>query len=243
MSIDYLVRLEQGRDTNPSAAVLFALSEALRLTPTERHHLAGLVAQSNSADFCPGGSVAVPTAPATIVALVEQLHPTPAVVVGPYGDLLAWNPAWEALAAPMGLLEGTTPNLARFTFLHPAAPEVFVEWEAQADEQASLLRGAALRWRDDERFVALLTELQQVPAFETRWSAHQVTQKRRGTKSLRHPELGLLHIDHEAMVLSDEAGQQILAWLPADGATAAAVERAAGAALVSPAQLRVVGEA
>jgi transcriptional regulator with XRE-family HTH domain len=243
VSIDYLVRLEQGRDTNPSTAVVSALSEALRLTSTERHHLAALVAQSNNSDFCPGGSIAVPSVPATVVALVEQLDPTPAVIVGPYGDLLAWNPAFGALAEPMGMLVGDTPSLPWFTFLHPAAADVFVDWEAQADEQTSLLRSAALRWRDDERFISLLAELQQVPAFEARWSSHQVTHKRRGTKSLRHPDLGLLHIDYEAMALNDEAGQQIYAWLPADPATAAAFERVAGATPVSPAQLRVVGEA
>jgi len=44
ISVDYLVRLEQGRDRNPSAAVVASLAEALRLTEEERAHLGHLVA-------------------------------------------------------------------------------------------------------------------------------------------------------------------------------------------------------
>ena len=36
VSVDYLVRLEQGRDVHPSAEVLAALADALRLTDDER---------------------------------------------------------------------------------------------------------------------------------------------------------------------------------------------------------------
>src|SRR6266545_938534 len=42
VSIDYYTRLEQGRNTNPGAAVLDALATALRLDDTERDHLRGL---------------------------------------------------------------------------------------------------------------------------------------------------------------------------------------------------------
>ena len=39
ISVDYLIRLEQGRATNPSPQVLAALARALRLTAGERDHL------------------------------------------------------------------------------------------------------------------------------------------------------------------------------------------------------------
>jgi len=39
VSVDYYIRIEQGRDTNPGAAVLAALATALRLDPDEREHL------------------------------------------------------------------------------------------------------------------------------------------------------------------------------------------------------------
>jgi transcriptional regulator with XRE-family HTH domain len=49
VSVDYLVRLEQGRATNPSPQVLAALARALRLASTERDLLftcAGVAAPS-----------------------------------------------------------------------------------------------------------------------------------------------------------------------------------------------------
>ena len=39
VSVDYYVRLEQGRDTNPGTGVLDALATALRLDDDERAHL------------------------------------------------------------------------------------------------------------------------------------------------------------------------------------------------------------
>jgi transcriptional regulator with XRE-family HTH domain len=241
VSIDYLVRLEQGRDTNPSPAVLAALGDALRLTPQERHHLVSLVTLTNNASYCPGGDVAEPEVRGTVRRLLDQLDPSPAFVLGPYGDILAWNPSWHRLAEPMGLLTHAVPNLARFVFLDPAASSTFVDWAAAADDQAAALRGAAVRWRDDDRFVALVAELERVPEFASRWSAHRVVEKSVGSKALRHPDLGELHISYETLALADESGQRLVAWLPADEATTAAFA-GASRALTSPAQLRVVGE-
>src|SRR3954469_10508722 len=42
VSVDYVVRLEQGRATTPSAQVVAALARALQLTRAERDHLYGL---------------------------------------------------------------------------------------------------------------------------------------------------------------------------------------------------------
>src|ERR1700736_4089564 len=42
VSIDYLIRLEQGRDTRPSASVIAALADALRLDNEQRRQLSML---------------------------------------------------------------------------------------------------------------------------------------------------------------------------------------------------------
>src|SRR4051794_23062968 len=39
ISVEYLTRIEQGRDRNPSVAVVHALADALALDPSERDHL------------------------------------------------------------------------------------------------------------------------------------------------------------------------------------------------------------
>ena len=58
VSIDYLVRLEQGRDVNPSAGVLAGLASALRLDDDERMHLFKLAAISGSRELCPAARAA-----------------------------------------------------------------------------------------------------------------------------------------------------------------------------------------
>ena len=39
ISVEYLVRIEQGHDRNPSVSVVSALADALQLDPTEQEHL------------------------------------------------------------------------------------------------------------------------------------------------------------------------------------------------------------
>ena len=60
ISIDYLVRLEQGRDTRPSASVIAALADALRLDDDQHRQLSMLAMVSQNAVLCPGGWVANP---------------------------------------------------------------------------------------------------------------------------------------------------------------------------------------
>lgn len=42
LSIDYYIRLEQGKETNPSGPILDGLAQALRLNPEEQAHLYSL---------------------------------------------------------------------------------------------------------------------------------------------------------------------------------------------------------
>jgi transcriptional regulator with XRE-family HTH domain len=236
VSVDYIVRLEQGRDSHPSASVLAALADALRLTEDERIHLKRLAAITGATGLCPQATGAPAEVAASVQALLDRLDPTPGFVVGPYFDLLAWNTAWGRLMAPIGLLDGSEPNLARFTFVDARARTAYVDWAATADEQASALRSMSLHFGGVPRFAALLDELQAVPAFAARWSSHQVTEKRRGTKRLRHPVVGELRVAYEVLVLPDDAGQRLVTWLPADEATDDAFRRA----IVDGATLRAV---
>lgn len=220
VSIDYLVRLEQGRDRNPSIAVVNALAEALHLDGDERKHLAKLAACASAPEMCPLGSGPVDEVPATLRALLDRLDPTPAVLVGPWYQVLAYNPAWERVVGSLGVLDGPSPNLARFTFLDPRAREVFPRWVDAADEQVAVLRDAVIRWRADARMQALMDDLLPLPEFAERWRAHDVARKRRGTKVIRHPEAGELRIDYEVLLLPDGTDQRLVTWLPADEATA-----------------------
>ena len=170
VSIDYLVRLEQGRDTRPSASVIAALADALRLDDDERRELSTLAVISQNAELCPSPRPLAREVAPTVMALLEGLSPVPAFVAGPANDVLAWNDAWESFVRPLGMLEGEVPNLARHVFLHPSARPVYPDWTAAADEQVSRLHAATARWGDDESFAALMDELRTAPEFIERWS-------------------------------------------------------------------------
>jgi transcriptional regulator with XRE-family HTH domain len=244
VSIDYLVRLEQGRDTNPSADVLAALAGALQLDPEESRHLLGLAsfgASPHLGQFCPAPPVLGAEVAPTVEVLLAQLQPIPAVVLGALGDVVASNEAWRTLVAPMGLLE--MPNVVRHFFLHPHAATTYPDWEALVDVHVARLAAAHRQLESHPAFVALLDELLQVPRFAERWAAHPVSQAHPARLRLRHPDVGELRMSHETLEVTGR-DQQLVTLIPADEAS----ERGLGVVLagehpVSPAHLRVVGDA
>jgi transcriptional regulator with XRE-family HTH domain len=243
VSIDYLVRLEQGKDTRPSAAVLMALADALRLGDDERVHVKRLATITGNPEFCPSEAPVQAPVPATVRVLLDGFDPVPAFVVGPWGDVLAANATWRALVGPLGLLDDDPPNLARHAFRHPLARSAYPDWSAMADESVGRLRASAAPWGRDPGFVALLEDLTGEPEFDRRWAAHAVAGKHRGTRRIAHPEVGELRLATEVLLLPDDHDQRLVAWLPADEVTEAAVARAVRLEVPSsPATLRVVGE-
>lgn len=242
VSIDYLIRLEQGRDTHPSPAVLGALATALRLNDEEKRHLATIGAEKDRG-LCPSTMTSEREVPRTVRLLLDRLGGIPAFVTGPYGDILAWTDPFERLVEPIGMLDADVPNLARYVFLHPGARAAHPDWDTAADEQAQRLRTASTRWAYDDGLVDLLAELHDVPEFASRWSTHEVAEQRRGSAWLAHPTLGKLQIEFEVLLLADDNGQRLETWLPADAPTTSAFDSlAAIEAPTSPPQLRVVGD-
>jgi transcriptional regulator with XRE-family HTH domain len=246
VSIDYLIRLEQGRDTNPSTAVLTALATALRLSDDERVHLFKLAAITGHPELCPYSVGLVNEVAPNVRELLDRLHPTPAFVAGPASHVLAWNPAWEAVVGPLGMLDEHAPNLAQYVFFDPRSREAYLDWDVAATEQVSQLRAARVRIGPSPGLEAMLERLQKVPEFASRWSAHGVAEKRRGEKRLVHPEVGELRLAFEVLLLPHDGEQRLITWLAADVETARALSalttggssRGAGRG-----RLRVVGEA
>lgn len=140
VSIDYLVRLEQGRDTNPSAEVLGALAAALQLDGDEARHMVALAAHGAGPHverFCPSTPALDAAVPPAIRLLLDQIHPTPAFVLGPIGDVVASNSAWRTLVEPLGLLD--VPNVVRHAFTHPQARATYARWDEAADAHVARL--------------------------------------------------------------------------------------------------------
>lgn len=247
ISIEYLIRLEQGRDTSPSSPVLNALATALRLDDDERKHLVVLAMREHDSGVCRAGPLPIEAVAPSVTLLLQRLEPSPAVVLGPYGDLLAWNGVWTRLVAPVGLLDGPHPNLIRYVFVHPSARTMYADWDSVADAHAAQLRAATATWHQDQRVHDLVEELSAEPEFARRWSAHEVGDEKRGATRLQHPTFGPLAVRFEILLLADHFDQRMMVWLPDDEHTDAAFASLADEAADAPAapvtRLRVVGDA
>ncbi|MGI5425062.1 helix-turn-helix domain-containing protein [Streptomyces sp. CA-179760] len=241
ISVEYLTRLEQGRDRNPSAQVLGALADALQLSLSDRMLLRRLTKEADGGDplVCAAAPSLGYSVRPTVRSVLDRLEPTPALVVNWIGDILAHTAGYERLAGPLGLLDDERPNLLRYLFTDERARDAYRDWDRVADDLVARLRhGAPLR----DPYVAELADELTVTAgadFADRFADLAVAPRRTGSQQIEHPEAGSLRLVHETLVLPEE-GLRVIVQLPADDATAAALDRLDGR---RPGALRAVGEA
>jgi transcriptional regulator with XRE-family HTH domain len=227
VSVEYVTRLEQGRDRRPSASVLGALAGALGLTGAERVHLHRLAKGAEPGFTCTGGAAPTRSIRPTVRALLDRLGPSPAVVVNQLGDALAWTEGYARLAGPVGLLDGDPPNLLRYVFTDRRARTVYPDWERIADDRVAALKEGGLR---ADPFTTALTDELTVTAgqdFERRLSRVPGLAAATGVLRMRVPEHGELRLAYETLDLAADIDLRLIVHLPADAATAEALEQRA----------------
>ncbi|MEU5610954.1 helix-turn-helix transcriptional regulator [Streptomyces sparsogenes] len=240
VSVEYVTRLEQGRDRRPSAQVLSALADALRLTPAERVHLHRLTKGAESGFTCRGDAGPARAVRPTVRALLDRLEPAPAVLVNRLSEILAHTSGYERLAGPIGLLDGDPPNLARFVFTDPRARTAYPDWARVADDQVAALKQGP--FRADPHIAHLADELTVTSgdAFAERAATLPGLPRASGITRLCHPEAGELRLAYETLDLPTDDDQRLIVHLPADDATSAALDRLTGR---HPGALRAVSSA
>lgn len=211
VSVDYLARLEQGRDTNPSVSVIDALADALLLDGAPRQHFTMLALASGNEYNCPGSESPQEQVPDSMRAVLKALQPMPAFVIGRYLNILAWNPAWADFATPLGLLDDEEPNLARFAFGNPSARRVLRDWPRAADDFVAVLNRAKIRWPADDALREFIEILRGEPEFAARWKPHRIEVKGSGVLEFEHPEHGPLDVPFE--ILDTDRDQSVVIWL------------------------------
>ncbi|WP_123745715.1 helix-turn-helix transcriptional regulator [Saccharothrix texasensis] len=201
ISVDYYVRLEQGRATQPSPEVLDSLARALGLDAAERGHLATLVGVRRGA----APSARVSPLLHRIVAAVGDF---PAFVTNHRLDVVAWNSLGGELFGGLSDPARRDRNNARYLFLDPAARDLHPDWEPRAAEVVGQLRVAAGRYPDDRDLVGLIRDLSgKSPAFRRIWAGGEVVVCGAGRKRLRHPEEGILTLDYETLHVPSTPGE------------------------------------
>ncbi|MFD4562017.1 helix-turn-helix transcriptional regulator [Streptomyces sp. NPDC058469] len=195
ISADYYLRLERGRDKNPSPQVLDALARVLRLDDVERTYLLGLAAARPRAPRRKRPE----HVPARVHQLLAHLQ-IPAFVEGRAFDVLASNPM--AVAFSPRLRPGQ--NRLRSLFLDPEEQAFHQDWPQAAAGFVAALRTTIGDDTDNPRFVELVGELALSSArFRTLWARHDVRNLDGGTTTVHHPVVGDLRLHRDKLPVED----------------------------------------
>ncbi|MET8831625.1 helix-turn-helix transcriptional regulator [Streptomyces sp. NPDC004610] len=213
VSVDYYVRLEQGRNHTVSDAVLGAVAVALRLDQDERDHLLRLARPHRTAVGTREGGTARPA----VQQLLDWIS-APALVMGHRMDVLAWNRPVCGLITDFGLLAVRERNLPRLHLLDTTIGSRYPDRDMVAREVVGQLRIAAGVFPDDPELWELVNELKAgSPEFRQHWSGHTVRTKAYGLKRIDHPELGSLTLSYEITRFPQDTELSLLVYTAAPG--------------------------
>ncbi len=203
LSVDYILRLEQGRARNPSAQVVGALARALQLSRAERDELyrrAGLLPPQD-------GTIGTHVPPG-IQRLTARLGDVPIGVFAADWTLVWWNGMWSALHGDPSMVPAGERNLARAVFGAGAARasiRPFRSDRAEGAFAASIvadLKDAMSRYPADARLDRLVHDLRTTSeAFAQLWTRATASQHTSDRKTIRHPEIGDITLDCDVLVV------------------------------------------
>ncbi|MFI6338805.1 helix-turn-helix transcriptional regulator [Streptomyces sp. NPDC050535] len=223
ISTEYYVRLEQGRAPRPSGEVLAGIAGALRLTDAESDHLHVLAGTAPIRTRMLRRDVRP-----SILALIERLPQTAAIVISAAFEVLAWNDLAVALMEDFAAIPPTDRNLARRAFLGPARPDATLYGISDAAEfrhQVVMeLRTTLARYPTDTAVTGLVDELRDAsPDFARLWERHDVQAAPVLTKTFRHPVVGEITVDCDSLTLTDRDQHLVLYSAPQGSPSAEAL--------------------
>ena len=198
VSTDYYTRLEQGRNINPSQAVLDAVARALDLDAAGRAHLGNLVGANSGQARERLAIMRIPRA--GLRQMVDALDHQPALILGRRSEVVASNRLAHALFTDFSQLHPRERNYTRWILLSDEARELFLDWPVQARVAVENLRLDVATYSDDPATWDLIEELREgSPEFRQWWEEHRVQQRTYGSKRIRHPLVGELTVDYETL--------------------------------------------
>ena len=215
LSVDYVLRLEQGRATSPSAQVVGALSRALQLSTAERDQL------YRAAGLLPPRDGTVTThVPPGIQRLTARLGDVPIGVFAADWTLLWWNPMWTALHGDPASVPAAERNLARAIFgPHPVLRPFHSDRGPDAFPAAIVadLKEAATRYPADPQLARLLQHLRATSAaFAHLWNTLTAAEHTTDRKTIQHPEIGEISLDCDVLLVPG-ADLRLVTYTAAEG--------------------------
>jgi transcriptional regulator with XRE-family HTH domain len=212
LSVDYYIRLEQGRGPHPSRQVLSALARALMLTADERDYLFRIAGQAPPAPIRPSREITP-----GIRHLLDSMPTTPGYVVDAAYNILAWNQLATCFIG--NLADHTDRNMIRWTFSRSPADTIWGDEDFLRFTRSTVadLRANYARYPGDPQIPRLVTEMLALsPQFAEMWAAHQVEARGPMLKRIHHPQAGPLEFECQVLHIA-ETGQRLIAYCAAPG--------------------------
>lgn len=213
ISAEYYLRLEQGRERQPSDQVLEGLAGALQLNDDATEYMRNL-ARPNAPRRRRRGAASAEKADPYLQTLIDNWHLTPAYVTGRYMTILVANPMARALFPYFA----PGVNQLRAVFREPELRPWLRNWEEIRDTLVSWLRyNIAEENPTDPELQSLIGELSLASQrFCTLWARHDVKQKTSGPALFDHPQVGQLDLRYRTFVLP-EAKQALVTYYAESG--------------------------
>ncbi|MFI6948033.1 helix-turn-helix transcriptional regulator [Streptomyces sp. NPDC050422] len=206
VSVDYVVRLEQGRAVTPSESVVASLARALQLTSAERDHLYRLARLASPVD----GEVSDHLPPG-VQRVLTRLGDVAVAVFAADWQLVWWNRGWAALLGDPSASPPRLRNFARDRFPVEPGPAHLARWPVTETDRdttdaaiVSDLRRATGRFPRDSRLAALIRDLNAGSRrFAELWAAGEVAVHREDHKTIDHPSVGPVAVDCDVLTDGD----------------------------------------
>jgi transcriptional regulator with XRE-family HTH domain len=208
VSVDYVVRLEQGRASGVSRSVLEALADGLALDDAGREYLLTLAGPEPRRRRAPAQTVAEPT-----LRMLDALPHLPAMILGRYSTVLAWNPLAAALITDFASIPPDQRSMVQLAFLHPAFRDLYGDWPRVAQDCVAALRMEAARHPDDARLAAIVGELSiKDEDFRRWWGDHRVRGSDQRRKRYVHPIAGPMTLDVQRFAVLAQPDQLLVVY-------------------------------
>jgi transcriptional regulator with XRE-family HTH domain len=206
ISVDYVVRLEQGRFATPSAQVVAALARALQLTGEERDHLYRLAGLGPPA----GGQISEHIPPG-LSRVLARLGDAAVAVFAADWQLISWNRGWAAVLGDPSPVPPALRNFARDTFPAGDGGPYLAHWPVISLAEESIeaavvadLRRASGRFPANRRLTGLIRDLKAGNRrFAELWETGSVGAHREDHKIVHHPAVGPIELDCDVMTDGD----------------------------------------
>ncbi len=205
--------LEQGRGGAPSADVLNRIAHGLMLTEAEREHLFMLALGRPPEVRYKAPQGVTPR----LQRLLDALDVSPAIIKTATWDVIGWNRAAATVLTDYGTLPPHQRNILRLVFGNPSIRAAQEDWESTARFVVGAFRAEAARAGAVSEISELVAELCAIsPDFAALWRNNDVRIHGEGTKRLRHPTLGLIHLEYSSFAVDGRPDLGMIVYNPVE---------------------------